>query len=268
MSKERKTYFLAPTKECPPSGPIVLGSIITSPRLAELPLATVLPIDEAVMPISTHVEKNWELMLEKHRNGTVGVWGSFLQALGAGGDIGLSCEISDSSTFHFDRLETQTFWPTNDYVKASICAEPVQEFLKKNMFRHNVYMVISVKIAYGASCARTKLRNRGVNAQLGVDGTSVGVPISVGPEAEIGWGKTESLSFERDSAFVFAFRLREICYTTRRGLRQDEFVKGAVFGMENNAQKEDGKSLINRGERDTSEKEPNEDCQGKYFGSR
>lgn len=239
MSGERKTYFLAPTRDSPPGGPIALGNIIASPKQAEMPITAALPIDQNVMPVERHEESNWKLMLEKHRSGNIGVWGSFLQVLGAGGDVCFGHQVSDTRTYQFDRLETQAFWPTEEYVRASVTAKPVQDFLKSKKFFHNVYMVTSIKIAFGASAARSVLQNRGVYVHLGVDGTTAGIPISGGPQGDLGWGTIESSSFEHNSGFVFAFRLREVCYTTRRGLRQDEFVKGALFGLEGNTSNED-----------------------------
>ncbi|KAL9598523.1 MAG: hypothetical protein Q9219_004425 [cf. Caloplaca sp. 3 TL-2023] len=230
MGEERKTYFLAPTRDSPPSGPIALGSIIASPKLAELPITSPLPIDPSVMSVARHEDRKWKLMLEKHRGGSIGLWGSFLQVLGTGGDIGFSREVSDIRTFEFDRLETQSFWPTEEYVKASVMAQPVQDFFKNKRFFHNVYMITSLKIAFGASIARSVLQDRGLYVHLGVDATSMGLPLSGGPEGEVGWGSSKSSSSERDSGFVFAFRLREICYTTRRGIRQSQYVKGALFG--------------------------------------
>lgn len=242
MSGERKTYFLAPTRDSPPSGPIALGNIILSPKLAELPITNALPIDQSDMPISKYEETNWELILEKHKSGSIGLWGSFLQALGAGGDLNFVHEISDARTYHFDRLETQTFWPTDEYVKDSVTAKPVQDFLKRKRFFQNIYMITSIKIAYGATAVRSVLQNRGVCVQLGADGTMAGIPIGGGPQGELRWGKKEDFLFQRDSGFVFAFRLREIYYTTRRGLRQDEFVKGALFGLESKTLNEDSAS--------------------------
>ncbi|KAL8732290.1 MAG: hypothetical protein Q9166_002862 [cf. Caloplaca sp. 2 TL-2023] len=206
MSGERKTYFLAPTRDSPPGGPIVLGSIIASPQQAEMPITAALPIDPSV--------------------------------LGAGGDVGFSHIVSDTRSYQFDRLETQAFWPTEEYVEAGVTAKPVQDFLKSKKFFHNVYMITSIKIAYGASAARSAMQNRGVYVHLGVDGTTAGIPISGGPQGDLGWGTTKSSSSERESGFVFAFRLREICYATRRGLRQSEFVKGALFGLDSSTSNE------------------------------
>ena len=185
------------------------------------------------MPIQEHIERDWKLLLEKHKSGSIGLWGSFLQFLGAGGDIGYGYSASETNEFRFDSLETKTFWPSNDYVQASVIAESIQEFLRKRRFRHNVYMVVSIKIAFGANITRTLLRDHGVHVQAGVDASAAGLPVRGGPQGTIGWGNMESSSFRRDTGFIFAFRLREICYTTRRGISEREYTKGALFGLDN-----------------------------------
>ena len=235
MGGERKTYFLCPTRDNLPLGNIALGNIIASPALVELPVSSALPIEHSIMPISRYEETSWKLMLEKQRSGSFGLWGSFLQILGAGGDINFIHEVYDTSMYQFDRLETQTFWPTEEYVKASVTATPVQDLLRRKRYFQNIYMVTSIKIAFGASVAHSVLRNRGVCVQAGVDGTSVGIPLSGGPRGDLTWGEIQSSSLQRDDGFVFAFRLREICYTKRRGLRQKEYVKGAFFGLGSSA---------------------------------
>lgn len=182
MTGERKTYFLAPRRDSPPSGPIALGNIISSPKLAELPITNAIPIDQCDMPISRHKETNWELTLEKYKSGSIGLWGSFLQVLGAGGDLNFIHEISNARTYHFDRLETQTFWPAEEYVKDSVIAKPVQDFLRRKKFYHNIYMITSIKIAYGATAAQSALQNRGIHVMLGADGAMAGIPLVEDPK--------------------------------------------------------------------------------------
>ncbi|KAL8880049.1 MAG: hypothetical protein Q9198_002463 [Flavoplaca austrocitrina] len=196
-----------------------------------MPITPALPINQSVMPIVSHEETDWKLILEKHKGGSIGLWGSFLLVMGAGGDIGFTHGIVDVRTYQFDRLETQTFWPTEEYVKSSVGSKAVQDFLKSKKFFHNVYMVTSIKIAHGANISRSAMRYHGVFAQLGVDGTPAGIPISAGPQGDLEWGRTKTSSLDRESGFVFAFRLREVRYTTKRGLKQNEFVKGALFGL-------------------------------------
>ena len=231
MAEESKTYFLAPTRDCPPSGPIALGSLIASPLHPEMPLCVPLPIDPIVMPIADQCETNWRILLEKRRSGKVGIWSSFLQALGAGADVSVTYDIGSTNAYEFERLETRSFWPTKEYVRDSVTTAPVQAFLASRMFHHNVYMITAIKVAFGASGARTVLHQRGIHVHLGIDGTNSGLPLSAGPQGDVDWGKGHTSSFDGASGFVFAFRLREICYTTKRGAVQREYVKGALFGL-------------------------------------
>ena len=233
--ERRKSYYLAPTTEYPSSRPIALGSVISSPTSAESPIDAPLPIDVTAMPIQEYIERDWKLLLEKHKSGSIGLWGSFLQFLGAGGNIEYGYSTSEANEFRFDSLETRTFCPSNDYVQASVMAEPIQKFLRKRRFRHNVYMVVGIKMAFGANITRTLLRDHGVHIQTGVDASAAGLPVRGGPQGTIGWGKMESSTFKRDSGFIFAFRLREICYTTRRGVSERAYTKGALFGLDNHS---------------------------------
>ena len=227
-----KTYFLAPTRDCPPSGPISLGSIIASPADPELPINPPLPIDTTLNPIHEKHEENWRLELSKHNKGKVGLWLSFLQMAGVGADASISYENSTTSVYHFKRLSTRTFWPTKDYIVDSVMAPEVQAFLKSRRFHHNVYMITGISVAIGAHVATSALRKRGFYFQLGVDATAQGLPASVGPELDVESSKTEGVSYHGASDFVFAFRLREIRYTTRKGVSTQEYTKGALYGLE------------------------------------
>lgn len=234
-----KTYFLAPTRDCPPSGPIALGNIITSPLTPELPLSAPLRIDQNVMPILVTYHENWRLELEKHKKGKVGIWTSFLQMVGIGADFSVSYDISSSSIYEFKRLETQTFWPSKAYVQKSVTAPEVQEFLAKKRFRHNVYMITAISVAVGATMTSKALRERGVYVQLGMDGTIAGVPIKAGINSDVGWGENQGVSFQGGSDFVFAFRLREICYTAKRGIVEKDFTRGTLYGLDDAAAAEE-----------------------------
>lgn len=227
-----KAYFLAPTRDCPPLGPIALGSIITSPANPELPLAAPLAIDENLMPVSEKTEGNWKHEISNPRKGKVGLWLSCLQMLGFGADASVNYERGDTSTHQFKQLSTRTFWPTKEYVEKSVMAPDVQTYLASKRFHHNVYMITSVSVAIGATVVICALRKRGIYLHFGVDLTSQGAPVSVGPEADVESSTIESLSFDGGSDFVFSFRLREICYTTRKGVSQQEFTKGALYGLD------------------------------------
>ena len=155
--------------------------------------------------------------------------------LGIDADASVEYENSPNSVYQFKQLSTRTFWPTPEYVEKSVMAPEVQKHLAKKKFRHNVYMITSVSVAVSATVALSTLRKRGLYLHFGVDGTTQGLPISLGPEAKIEASKTESVSFDGGTDFVFSFRLREICYTTKKGIVQREFTDGALYGLDEEA---------------------------------
>ncbi|KAL9136861.1 MAG: hypothetical protein Q9175_001934 [Cornicularia normoerica] len=225
-----KTYFLAPTRDCPPSGPIALGNIIASPSLPEeaLNLRPALPI----RPIYESYQTNWTAEVGRRRHGKIGLWTKFLQVLGVGIDFSVNYDIGKTDIYDFDRVETRFFAPDKVYIEESMSSSEVREFIVRSKFRANVYMITGIKVAIGASVTSTKLRQRGIHVQLGVDGTAVGVPLGLGPDVEVSSGRTHGISFDGASDFVFAFRLREIIYSKRQGIVHREFSKGALFGLE------------------------------------
>lgn len=230
-----KTYFLAPTRDCPPSGPIALGNIIASPSSPEEALnsRSALPTG----PIYESYQTNWTAEVGRRRQGKIGLWTKFLQVLGVGIDFSVNYDIGKTDIYYFDRMETRFFMPDKAYIEESMSSPEVRDFIVRSKFRANVYMITGIKVAIGASVMSTKLRQRGIHVQLVVDGTAVGVPLSLGPDIEVSSGRTQGISFDDASDFIFAFRLREIIYSKRQGIVHREFGKGALFGLEDDHRK-------------------------------
>ncbi|KAL6720846.1 hypothetical protein ACLMJK_002771 [Lecanora helva] len=230
MAKIGKTYFLAPTRDCPPSGPIALGNIIASPSTPEEALNSS-PI-EPLPPIHESYKGDWRADLSRYKRGKIGIWTKFLQVLGVGVDVSVNFITGDLDIYQFNRIDTKFFVPSREYVEQSVSTPEVQDFVAKSKFRANIYMITGIKIARGASIASSKLRDRGINLQFGIDGTSAGIPFAAGPDIELGTGRGQDISFNTSSDFVFAFRLREIMYSKKKGIEHREFRKGALFGLE------------------------------------
>ena len=225
-----KSYLLAPTRDNPPNGPIALGNIIASPsapedRLNPTPTLLNLPIHESY-------QTNFLSEVSRYKAGKIGIWTSFLQSLGIGIDLSINYEIANTEKFEFESLETRFFTPDRQFVERSMEGDDVQEFIKKSKFKANVYMIIGIKIARGASVTSTKLREKGLHVQFGVDATPMGVPLSIGPNVEVEGGPRESTAFESAEGFVFAYRLREVFYSRKQGLVIREYNKGAIFGID------------------------------------
>ncbi|KAI4159206.1 MAG: hypothetical protein LQ342_006789 [Letrouitia transgressa] len=230
-----KTYFLVASPDFPPSGPIALGNIITSPSSPEEALNT--QAREPIEPVYESYQENWTFDVSRYKQNKLGIWTMFLQMLGAGIDMSSERIMGDNQVYRFDRLETRFFIPSSEYLRASISTPEVQSYIKRKGFRKNLYMITAIKIAVGASTTKEKLRERGVHLQVGVDGTAVGVPLGAGPNIEISKGKDTTISFDNSSDFVFAFRLREIYYS-KKSLKHRKYDKGNLFGLDQDGQKQ------------------------------
>ena len=225
-----RSYFLAPTRDCPPSGPIALGNIIASPSFPEEALnqQPAAPIRE----IYESYQTNWTAEIGRRKQGKIGLWTKFLQVLGVGIDFSVNYDVGKMDIYAFDRVETRFFTPDKVYIEDSMSSPEVREFIKRSKFRANVYMITGIKIAIGASVMSTKMRQRGINVQLGMDGTAIGAPLAIGPDVDVSSSRTQGVFFDGASDFVFAFRLREIFYSKKQGTIDRGFNKGALFSLE------------------------------------
>ena len=167
MANVIKAYFLAPTWDYPPNGPIALGNIIAKPSNPSQPLNATnrlpIPVDSLVQP---SVKTDWEWVNDKLRQGKIGIWARFLQALGIAVDVGVSYDNSNEKTYAFDRMETSMFTPTEEYVEESMRAPGVVRFIEKSNYKKPVYMITGLRIVHGARV--TSLKGKGHDAQFSV----------------------------------------------------------------------------------------------------
>ncbi|KAG4434253.1 hypothetical protein IFR05_010272 [Cadophora sp. M221] len=251
-----RTYFLVPTRDTPPSGPIFLGSIIKSPRSPEL------SINGKKSPLLSALEVNVTRLVDSSRQltksgkGKTGVWVEFLGGMGIGADISGNWDNIEQSTYKFAELITKTISPSLAEISAIFNEAEVQQCLKDSRFRDNLYMITGIKIARGADVAVSKIRSRGGNLNFGIDTTPFGVPIQIGPDIEISKEVGQSFEEKHTEDFVFAYRLREIRYRKKVVEDQKEYRKGDLMGAgprknyesehtEDNKKKGDeGKSLV------------------------
>jgi hypothetical protein len=231
----RKCYFIAPTRDSPPDGPIQLGSIISIPSEADEPINRNAPSQIPEASIFKHEERGYSFTKDRTTGGRLGIWASFLmQVLGIGGDIGVNASNGRNDEWACTTLKTCWFTPTTDYIKKSIQDPGVEEFLVENkvyLGRQKVYMITGLKVAYGASATVKLAKERGVNLHLGVDGTNSGVPISAGPDIGVQERTEEKESFEDADPFVFAFRLRQINIKSADEVEHKPHTHGAMLSL-------------------------------------
>lgn len=243
MSNQIKTYFLPPTWDYPPSGPIKLGAIIITPSRANIPLnlSSIIPIPPASLIAATS-KHNWEWHREKTREGKVGIWTRFLQVvLGIEADVGMNWNIVNDEVYKFERMESQSFTPEEAYVTEALKAPSIMRFLEKSSFKKPVYMVTGIRVAYGAKVKSVFKRGYGGQAKIGVDGTGSGVPVSIGPELEVQNSNKTGTEFDGGSDFVFAFQLTRISFKGKtRDLDVEAYNKGSMLGIKQKDKTKDG----------------------------
>ncbi|KAL2067622.1 hypothetical protein VTL71DRAFT_15718 [Oculimacula yallundae] len=225
-----KTYFLVPTRDTPPNGPIFLGSIIKSPRSPELSVnGKTSPLLSALDVVVTKVIDS-SRQITHNGKGKTGVWVEFLSGMGIGAEVSGNWDDIEQSTYKFDELITQTIAPSFAEIVAIFNEPDVQQFLKDSRFRDNLYMITGIKIARGADIAVSKIKSKGGNFNFGIDTTPFGVPIKIGPDVEISKEAGQSYEEKHTDDFVFAYRLREIRYRKKAVEDQREYRKGDLLG--------------------------------------
>lgn len=227
LEHNMKTYFLVPHFDCHPDGPLVLGSVLSDPLDPEGSLTVPLPIAESEIRMST--QTNVEERLRRHRALGGGVFLRFLEWTGIG--VSGSSDKSHDRLANFAKLETRTFKPSDDYVRQSIEAPQIQRYLTSHWVTKPVYMVTSVKIAYGASVRESVGRGKGGKGFVGIDGNLVGgVPAAVGASMQGLSEDGRAIEFKESTPFVFAYGLRQIRYS--KGAYSDRpFRNGALHGV-------------------------------------
>lgn len=184
-------------------------------------------------------------MYEKghQHKGVIRVWARFLQVVGIDAEASVKWDRSNGEIYKFEKLDTKFIDPGPAFVKESVLAPAVEEFIRQNNFKKPVYMITGVKIARGADVALTRSRESGTHLRAGVDGTTAGAPATAGPEVTISSTNSETTRFGESFDFVFAYRLREIYYEKGQ-VKHKECNKGALQGTDDGSpEKADETSL-------------------------
>ena len=227
----KSVWFLPRTRDRPVASAINLGSIIESPWTPEEALNDELP--PAIPPklLRRQEETSWSWTREFERSQGGGIFANFLQFLGAGGEIGGAVNRTHTDVYAADRMLTEEFSPDKQYLEQSLRDDGVRDMFVGPGRKSKVYMITGLKIAYGATKAVEMMKKRGMHAQIGIDASAVGAPMSLtlGPKVHMSSSVTEKLTAGK-SDFVFGFKLRRLRY--KKGVVVDEaYGRGAQYGL-------------------------------------
>ncbi|KAG9254376.1 uncharacterized protein F5Z01DRAFT_103344 [Emericellopsis atlantica] len=232
MATFTKTYFLCPTSEfiqAPPAGPLRLGSLLRSTATPQYPLNATCNIPLA-QDSTSFVETAWKKTVSAEMALGLGVYAEFLR-LGLGPEASADHSNQASSVFAFDAITTSSFDPEPQYVKEAIKAPAVQAYLKERKQRFaptvSLYLVTGLKLVKGANIKYSTSSSTDVKANIGINVAPLG--LTIGPKGHWTRKSDNETEFNRESDFVFAFRVKRLKFGLRRKLEAEDYTTGAFL---------------------------------------
>lgn len=245
-----KTYFLCPTSDFihpPPAGPLFLGSILRSTSTPQFPLngANIVPMADANPPV---VENDWKKTISTETGVGLGIYAQFLQLVTGGLPLGPELDVEHSSRtvnmFAFDMVTTLSFEPTPQYVNEAVKAPAVQAYLREPKQRFapvsSLFLVTGLKLVKGAKIKYSTSGSTAVTGNLGIDVAPLGM--TVGPKGHWTRRNDDETEFNRDTEFVFAFRVKRLRFGRR--FKAEEFNKGAFLAIGKDESGEEAESVL------------------------
>ena len=93
-------------------------------------------------------------------------------------------------------------------------------------------MVTGVKVAFGASALSEFAASYGFDGTIGLDLSTLGAPITVGPVVGLWNGLSLATTSSPVEPVVFAFRLRRLKLKANGDVKQSDYNKNALLGRE------------------------------------
>lgn len=241
MTNPRRTYFLAPTLDSPPNGPIVLGNIITDPKEPDFCLNSRAP---ASVRVHVSYRRNQVDDTSRDRQASGGIIASFLSSIGLGANLTAGRGHAATQMFNIPLMETQRITPDAEYIRRAIRDRRVQEHLTRaRFFRKHVYMITGIIIARGASAVVKDMKSHKFQGHIAVNLAATGAPIEVGPTGSYATSRGRHESFDIASDFVLAYSLRKISYDSDGRVRDRSYHKGAYMENASGSTQEDDATI-------------------------
>lgn len=220
---------------CRPDGPFQLGSLLSSPTTPESAIGSsaLLPFPES-MAIQVSSLHDFRSTCEQNTASQFGVFTKFLSVLGIGADVSVETGVTTSHSVSAEKLETRFITPTRTYLELLLQVPAVQEYIKEERFRANIYLVTGIRFAFGVrSGSSSDERKSGVHVSASVDGSITGgVPARIGPEVTIDKGRKVKMEFGKSDDYVYAYRVKEVHYSTRKGKVVSKDIKGDLYSLD------------------------------------
>jgi len=228
MANQVKNYFLSPSSDYPPGGPLALGNIIISPKRPVPPLAQA---PSTPLPDISTSKDNFQWTRSHNTATSVGGWSKFLELVSFHASANSSSTVEE--IYSFTRMDTTEFFPDDDFVRKAMAAPAIGSYLARQRFRKSVYIVVGIKTVTGARVRTVRHSGRGGGVGGGLDlSLAGGPPVAVGADFNRENGHGEELEFTDDKDFVFAFRVRKVRVRKSGRVDQDEYNRDGLLGLD------------------------------------
>lgn len=238
----KKSYILPPTFDCPIDGPIRLGAILIDPKRPLEPVYDVkVTTAQTLDKFYTTEKTGWSVEYSQATSLEISLFAQALAfIMGLGADAALRLHRTELTGLKCDRLVTEWFVPTPEYLEHCLRHNTMLEIVKRHR-RHGpaLYILCGRKLAYGFSANQRAGNAHEMSAGLSLDGTSIGVPVQTGPGVSLSSGQTSTESFSGSSDIVLAYQLRRIFYTRKSGLSSKEYDRHASLSISHDADEEE-----------------------------
>ncbi|KAI1385109.1 uncharacterized protein F4822DRAFT_417329 [Hypoxylon trugodes] len=205
---EIPTYRRAPNFSIPPNGPLKLGTIVED--LKELlPLNQSKQVDIPAGNTYYTKDKGFSITFEKIREHELGAVARIF-GLESLGEIGTKYQRNAETAVYIRELETSHFYPSVEYIGASLALGDVKTYMEVTKKRYPVYMITGLKIAHGASWSLS--RDSSVGATLEVTVPEPTTVVAAGPKLSSTVSSKKTTSVEEADSFVLAYRATKIWY--------------------------------------------------------
>lgn len=141
-------------------------------------------------------------------------------------------------------MTTLSFEPTPQYVEEALKAPSVQAYLREPKQRFapvvSLFLVTGMKLVMGAKIKYSTSGGTAITGNFGIDVPPLGV--SIGPKGQ--WSRTNDAKteFDRDSEFVFAFRVKRL--RLGRKVKTEEYNKGAFLAIGKDGNDDETESVL------------------------
>ncbi|KAK7529834.1 uncharacterized protein J3D65DRAFT_159482 [Phyllosticta citribraziliensis] len=258
----RPCWFIAP-HSCTPNGHLKLGNIILNPSNPDIPLyESPSPLPETER-IETFSARGAHFNGHESQSAALGIATSFLSFLsGIGIDVATSWSKKEIDQLRAQTMTTLSFLPSSAFTEECAAQKVVRDYARKKIVV-NLYMVVGVMIASGASRNTWSSAGRDVGLHVNIDGTLMGAPASAGPSVGLNQAKMIEVGAEDADEFVFAFRLRKMKFKKGEAKLSMRYKSSGFFGKgtveEKEEEDEEPVPIIFEGLAD-------EDVKGQHFG--